>query len=191
MRKILPIIVLCLSQHFVVAAELPRGTSVLSETGQPGTTLTRFDNGDSTPTLVFKVKNESMPLVDQGQVLDELLEKTIKQQSLPDHFAVRLGGTRTILIKELQQKLMQPGANWDVAKGQPRRGAIGDVLSSELSLLLAQSPIGAAFAHHGYDLRVTGMERIEEEPKDFPQSGARVPTDILVIEITAERRHEQ
>jgi hypothetical protein len=82
---------------------------------------------------------------------------------------------------------MRPGANWDLSKGRPRTGDFVGVLSSELTAILTQSPIGAAFAQHGYRLHVDGLEHVEEDPKELPRPNAYVPTDILVIYITAQR----
>ncbi|WP_322045505.1 hypothetical protein [Paraburkholderia sp. J67] len=188
-RGLSVLLAVCLFHSSFSHAQLPVGTTLSHGAGLEEATLTRIDDRDGT-LLVFKVKTETMSLHDQGAALEDLLNRSIRQHSLPDHFDVRLGATRIALIKELQKKLLQPGANWNLANGRPRAGDLNRVLSDYLTALVAQSPIGIAFVHHGYTLSVSGLEHIEEEPKKFPRVGARVPTDIFVLEITAERIRE-
>jgi len=189
-QRLWVLLIACAFCSSIVRAQILTGTSVSIGAGLNEMTLTRFDDSDGT-LLVLKVKNEAMPLSDQGAAIDRLLDQSIKQRSLPDHFDVRFAGTRTALIKALQQRLLQPGANWNLTTGQPSKGELGSVLSTELTRLLTQSSIGTAFARHGYRLRVDGLEHIEEEPGAFPRAGVRVPTDIFVMEIVAERNTEQ
>ncbi|GBQ88300.1 hypothetical protein AA23498_0344 [Acetobacter nitrogenifigens DSM 23921 = NBRC 105050] len=183
-RLVFLVAIFVLHLSSVAHAQLPTSVSVTSGSGVSAKTLSRIDNSGGT-MLVFKVGDESEALTVQGEAFDALLGKMIAQRALPDSFSVRLAGSRTALIRQLQDELQRPDANWNVDTGQPRHGALPDVLMGELNSVLKKSPVASAFAHHGYVLTVEGLEHIEEDPGSFPRPHVRVPTDILVMEITA------
>ncbi|OUJ14542.1 hypothetical protein [Acetobacter sp. DsW_063] len=183
-RLVLLVAIVVLHLSSVAHAQLPTSVSVTSGAGVSAETLSRIDDSRGT-MLVFKVGDEREALTVQGEALDALLGKMIAHRALPDSFSVRLAGSRTGLIRQLQDELLRPDANWNVDTGQPGHGALQDVLTGELNSVLKKSPVANAFARHGYGLTVEGLEHIEEDPGSFPKPYVRVPTDILVMEITA------
>ena len=144
------------------------------------------------PVLVFSIgapgqPAAKLPLRDQAAALSHLLDRFLADRKTPPtSLQVKLGDSRVALIGLLDDRLMQPQADWDVRTGRPRRGQFGTVLARETQSVLQASPLGGVFASHGYRLSVDHVSRIDVAA-DPTRHSARLPAAIDVIDITASR----
>lgn len=150
--------------------DAPAGPAMLFSLGRPGASAAHT------------------PPAEQAAILDRLLGRLIEARTdLPETFQVMLGDSRAALVEAADRDLLRAGADWDAARGRPRRGRFGPVLKAAVSRAVRSSPIAGVFAAHGYALDVTGVGRIDVRPvASF--GGARLPASIDVISLAARKQ---
>ena len=169
------------------AAQRPLGPNAVTEgTGPMLVAVDRYDDPPPHPHTVVLIDTKGHTLSDAqvGAAVDRLLGQSIARKPLPDTFQVTLGDARDALEDGLRRLLRQPGANWNLSTGRPRHGDYGTVVRDELAVVVAASPIAAAFRHHGYTLRLDSIARLTEG--DTPAT-RHLPGHIDEMSLTAHR----
>lgn len=176
-----------LSVATAAAAQRPLGPNAVTEgTGPMLVALDRYDDPPPRAHTVVLLDTKGHALSDAqlGAAVDRLIGQSIARKPLPDSFQVTLGDARDALEDGLRRRLRRPGANWDLSKGRPRRGDYATVVRDELSVVVADSPIAAAFHHHGYTLRLDSIARLTEG--DTPAT-RHLPGHIDEMSLSAHR----
>ena len=176
-----------LSVATAAAAQRPLGPNSVTEgTGTMSVAVDRYDDPPPRSHTVMLIETTAHALSDAqvGAAVDRLLGRSIARKPLPDAFQVTLGDARDALEDALRIRLRQPGANWNLSTGKPRHGDYGTVVRDELAVVIAASPIAAAFRHHGYTLRLDGIARLTEG--DIPAT-RHLPGHIDEMSLTAHR----
>ena len=174
------------------AAVLPGPAARYTEVADGAETALAYFTLPEGPVLVFSIgapgkSAAGLPLREQAAALSHLLDRFLAdRQAPPKSLQVKLGDSRAALIGLLDDRLMQPQADWDVRTGRPRRGQFGTVLARETQNALQASPLGDVFASHGYRLSVDHVSRIDVAA-DPTRHSARLPAALDVIDIIASR----
>jgi hypothetical protein len=175
-------------------ALLPRPDSIYRDRTEAGIPVSLDYYGPpSQPLVTFTFDEPARPtkpwpsIDEQGRILDHLLGRLLDEhRDLSSPFPISLGSGRGALMEALESKLLEPGANWNAKRGRPRYGEFAGVLKAELDEVLLSSPYAAAFAAHGYALKLKGIHGIDIHRVN-DRGGALLPTDIDSLYIDAVR----